>query len=114
MRQLSARDQLVDAPQRRAKIRASAAIQLQMVQIPLKFFEICHQGILLHLAVALQDVQPEAVEKQPLTQQDIMDRAQKPAGQPARAGRRRVNHNRKLPELPPSEYSSGSISATPL
>ena len=39
-----------------------------MVHVPLKFLEIRHQRVLLHLAVALQNVEPEPLKKQPLAQ----------------------------------------------
>ena len=71
-----------------------------MVQVPLKLAKIRHQRVLLHLAVALQNVEPEPLKKQPLAQQNIMHRAQKPACHPPRAGSRGVDHDRKLAELP--------------
>ena len=71
-----------------------------MIEIPRKLVKICHQRVLLHLAVALQNVEPEPLKKQPLSQQNIMHRAQKPARHPPRAGSRGVDHDRKLPEFP--------------
>ena len=84
----------------RAEIRPAAAVKLQMLQIPLKFLQIGHQCVLLHLAVTLQDVQPELLEKQPLTAQNVPHSAEKPRAKPARAGGRRIQHDHHLPQLP--------------
>ena len=70
-----------------------------MLQIPLEFVKRCDNRVLLHLAVTLQNVQMEALKKQMLAQQNVVDGGKKVDSQTARAGGRGVQDNHELAQL---------------
>ena len=53
-------------PERGAVVGAPAAVERQVLEVPAEFVEAGQQRVLLHGAVALQNVEPEALEKEVL------------------------------------------------